>query len=32
LEDCEQYVKENGEPEMRSGQQELYEMVLNRFV
>ena len=32
LEDCEQYVKENGEPEKRSGQQELYEMVLNRFV
>jgi len=32
LEDCEQYVKEEGEPKLTSGQQELYEMVLNRFV
>jgi len=32
LEDCEEYIKKNGEPEQRSGQQELYEMVLNRFV
>ena len=32
LEDCEKYVKENGEAKQQSGQQELYEMVLNRFV
>jgi xylose isomerase len=32
LEDCEEYIKEHGEPEQRSGKQELYEMVLNRFV
>lgn len=32
LEDCEEYIKKNGEPELKSGQQELYEMVLNRFV
>ena len=32
LEDCEEYIKEHGEPEQRSGQQELYELVLNRFV
>lgn len=32
LEDCETYVKEHGEPQQQSGQQELYEMVYNRFV
>ncbi len=32
LEDCEEYVKKNGEPEQRSGKQELFEMVLNRYV
>lgn len=32
LEDCEEYIKTNGEPELQSGQQELYEMILNRFV
>lgn len=32
LEDCEEYAKKHGEPEQRSGKQELYEMVLNRFV
>lgn len=32
LEDCEKYIQENGEPEQRSGKQELYEMILNRYV
>jgi len=32
LEECEEYVKKHGEPEKRSGQQELYEMILNRYV
>ena len=32
LEDCEAYVAKHGEPEQRSGKQELYEMVLNRYV
>ena len=32
LEDCETFVIENGEPEQKSGQQELYEVVLNRYV
>lgn len=32
LEDCEEYVKEHGEPRQRSGKQELYEIILNRYV
>uniref|UniRef100_A0A7S3QJ66 Xylose isomerase n=1 Tax=Chaetoceros debilis TaxID=122233 RepID=A0A7S3QJ66_9STRA len=32
LEDCEEYVQSNGEPEQKSGKQELFELVLNRFV
>ena len=32
LEDCEAYILENGEPTLKSGQQELYEVVLNRYV
>jgi xylose isomerase len=32
LEDCEQFVKENGNPEHSSGQQELYDLVFNRYV
>ena len=32
LEDCEAYVQKHGEPQQRSGQQELYELVYNRFV
>mmetsp|Transcript_15717 Transcript_15717/g.21555 ORF Transcript_15717/g.21555 Transcript_15717/m.21555 type:complete len:448 (-) Transcript_15717:14-1357(-) len=31
LEDCEAYVLEKGEPKLQSGQQELYEMILNRY-
>lgn len=32
LEECEAYILEKGEPVQTSGKQELYEMVLNRFV
>jgi xylose isomerase len=32
LEDCEEYIKKNGEPQQRSGKQELYEMILNRYI
>mmetsp|Transcript_14315 Transcript_14315/g.31337 ORF Transcript_14315/g.31337 Transcript_14315/m.31337 type:complete len:223 (-) Transcript_14315:249-917(-) len=32
LEDCEAYAMEHGEPEQKSGQQELYDMVFNRYV
>lgn len=32
LEDCEAFVMENGEPMQKSGQQELYELILNRYV
>ena len=32
LEDCEKFILEHGEPKQRSGQQELYEMILNRYV
>eukprot|EP00957_Ditylum_brightwellii_P126111 9613604-Ditylum_brightwellii.AAC.1 len=31
LDDCEAYVLDNGEPELTSGKQELYEMILNRY-
>jgi len=32
LEECEAFVIENGEPKQISGKQELYEMVLNRYM
>lgn len=32
LEDCEEFVKKHGEPAQKSGQQELYELILNRYV
>jgi len=32
LEDLRDYAAENGEPEMKSGQQELYELILNKFI
>jgi len=32
LEDCEAYVMKHGEPKQTSGQQELYELILNRYV
>jgi len=32
LEDLRNYAVENGEPEMRSGKQEYYENILNRFI
>ena len=32
LEDCEKFIKEHGEPQQRSGQQELYELIYNRFI
>jgi xylose isomerase len=32
LEECEEYAKEQGEPQCRSGQQELFELVRNRFL
>jgi xylose isomerase len=32
LEDLRNYAVENGEPEMRSGRQEYYENILNRFI
>lgn len=32
LEECEEYIQEHGEPQQRSGKQELYEMILNRFL
>jgi xylose isomerase len=31
LEDCESYILEHGNPQPKSGQQELYEMILNRY-
>jgi len=31
LEECEAYIMEHGEPATKSGQQELYEMILNRY-
>jgi len=32
LEDCETYVLKNGEPEKRSGKQEVFESQLNRYI
>ncbi len=32
LEDLKKYAASNGEPEMRSGQQELYELLINKFI
>lgn len=32
LEDLHAHAKQNGEPQMRSGKQELYEMILNQYV
>ncbi|PVD23675.1 hypothetical protein C0Q70_16948 [Pomacea canaliculata] len=32
LEDCEAYVKEQGEPQRASGRQELYESILNYYI
>lgn len=31
LEDCEAFIKEHGEPQQRSGQQEKYECILNTY-
>ena len=32
LEECEEYVRENGEPVQRSGRAEEYEMIMNHYV
>ena len=32
LEECEAFIIENGDPKQISGKQELYEMVLNRYM
>jgi len=32
LEDCEKYIQENGEPSPRSGRQEHFEAILNRYI
>mmetsp|Transcript_3362 Transcript_3362/g.4883 ORF Transcript_3362/g.4883 Transcript_3362/m.4883 type:complete len:440 (-) Transcript_3362:1490-2809(-) len=32
LEDCEKFALENGEPEQKSGRQELYEVVFNQYL
>jgi xylose isomerase len=32
LEDCEAYVKENGEPQQKSARAEEYEMIMNHYV
>jgi xylose isomerase len=31
LEDCEAFIKQHGEPQQRSGQQEKYECILNTY-
>lgn len=32
LEECEEFVSKHGEPEQRSGQQEMYDAIINRYV